>query len=80
MNERGVVSVQRRLYVAGWGDRTQAYGPTDMQRENFAIAQGDYLDIREALQKLFHTDLPELEQRLDDAGVPWTPGRSIPTR
>jgi hypothetical protein len=23
-------------------------------------------------------DLPALEQKLDDAGVPWTPGRSVP--
>ena len=80
MSEPGIVSVSQRLYVAGWGDRTQAFGPTDHQRENFEIAQDDYAEIRKALQQMFHVDLPDLQRRLDEAGVPWTPGRSIPAR
>ncbi|NND59676.1 MAG: glycosyl hydrolase [Gammaproteobacteria bacterium] len=78
MNDPGDTSIMRRLYVAGWGDRSQAFGPTAMQRENLEMARADYRRAREQLQQLFHSDLPALHAALDAAGVPWTPGRNIP--
>ena len=78
MNEPGPTPIDRRLYVAGWGDRTQAHGPTQTQRESLGIAKADYAEVREELERLFYRELPRLHERLDEAGVPWTPGRTIP--
>ena len=35
-------------------------------------------EIKTRLQALSETDLPALRKQLDSAGVPWTPGRSVP--
>jgi len=37
-----------------------------------------FADMVEELRQLVDVDLPHLEDRLEDAGVPWTPGRGVP--
>jgi hypothetical protein len=49
-----------------------------MHREVFAIAKRELADLKRDLNRLVETDLPALERRLDEAGVPWTPGRAVP--
>ena len=37
-----------------------------------------FAGIKTALNRIFNTDMPALRQAMDDAGVPWTPGRGVP--
>ncbi|MDH3589469.1 MAG: glycosyl hydrolase [Gammaproteobacteria bacterium] len=75
MGDPGPMPVDARIYVAGSGDRTSAHGPTQTQRTSLEIAEAEFAEVSGALDRLFDTDLPRLRQQLDQAGVPWTPGR-----
>ncbi|MBT8137604.1 MAG: glycosyl hydrolase [Gammaproteobacteria bacterium] len=75
LGDAGSVSIMSRIYDAGWGDRTSAHGPTSTNRRSLQIAQEQFNEARTSLDRLLDTDMPRLRQRLDDAGVPWTPGR-----
>ncbi len=75
MGDPGPVPVTDRIYVAGWGDRTSAHGPTQTQRDSFDIAKEEYADISGTLNRLIEVEFFGLKERLDEAGVPWTPGR-----
>ena len=44
-----------------------------------AIATQEFAAVREKLRALVDVDLKALEQALDEAGAPWTPGR-LPLR
>jgi photosystem II stability/assembly factor-like uncharacterized protein len=74
----GPVSISRRVQVVVFGNRYSTHGPTATHTRSLAIAEEEFADVRRQLDRLIETDLPALEQRLDAAGVPWTPGRSIP--
>lgn len=77
-NDPGPVSISARLSVVGMGLRMTFHGPTDTHREVYAIAKREYDEFKDQLSQIVDTELPELERRLDEAGLPWTPGRSIP--
>ena len=38
----------------------------------------DLAAVKQGLQRLIETDLEDIEQQLDAAGAPWSPGRQIP--
>jgi hypothetical protein len=78
LGDPGPVSITRRLEVAVTGNRLSTYGPTPTHRESFAIAGEEFAELRRDLDRLIDVDLPALEDRLDAAGVPWTPGRGVP--
>ena len=78
-NDPGPISISRRLAVASMGNSWSTYGPTPTHRRSMAIAGSEFGELGEALERILGTDLPALEEKLDAAGVPWTPGR-IPTR
>jgi photosystem II stability/assembly factor-like uncharacterized protein len=75
----GPVSVSRRISVATMGSRDSMYGPTPTHRESAEIAAEQFAELRQELRQLVEVELRELERRLEDAGVPWTPGRGLPT-
>jgi hypothetical protein len=77
-NDPGPVSISARLSAVGLGADYALSGPTAMHREVFAIAKRELADLKRDLNRLVETDLPALERRLDEAGVPWTPGRAVP--
>jgi hypothetical protein len=79
-NDPGPVSISRRLWVVEMGVEYSLHGPTAMHREMYDIATRAFADLRQELNRMIETDLPALERRLDDAGVPWTPGRAVPGR
>ena len=60
------------------GVRLSTYGPTPTHLRSFELAQQGLADVREGLTTLVEQDLPGLEERLEAAGVPWTPGRGVP--
>ncbi|MCH5374995.1 MAG: glycosyl hydrolase, partial [Planctomycetes bacterium] len=71
-------SVMRRAEIAYEGSLSSTYGPTQTHRQQYEIAAAEYKQMRKSLVSLLDTNLVQLKKKLDDAGVPWTPGRSIP--
>ncbi len=76
------------------GRRSEAVSPSPMQRvnaqlaatvpitatnkRNFAIAADEFTSILEELRQVIEVDLKKLEEEMEAAGAPWTPGRSLP--
>ena len=56
---------------------TNAYGPTQEQRESLSIARQAYDAVVAELDVLVNEEYAALKKALDDAKVPWTPGRGI---
>ena len=78
MGDAGPVPVARRLNVAGRGARTQAHGPTVTQRRSLQIAEDEYAAVYRELDNLINGEFDALQEALEKAGVPWTPGRGLP--
>ena len=55
------------------------HGPTGTHREQYRVAREAFSAMYPELQRLVETDLPALEGRLEEAGVPWTTGRALPS-
>ncbi len=54
-----------------------AYGPTPSQRTSYEIGKKLYADVVEELTALVDVEYAGLKEALDQAGVPWTPGRGV---
>ena len=52
--------------------------PTQTNRQQLALVVEQFGKLHPTLKKLLSEDLPALEQKLEDAGAPWTPGRRLP--
>ena len=76
----GPVSILRRLTVAVMGNRYSTYGPTPTHVRSVEIAVAEFVELRAELDRLLSVDLVELEKKLDEARVPWTPGRKVQGR
>jgi len=71
----GPVAVNDRL---GFGQATvggATYGPTRMHREQLDIGVAQLAELQAELATIVGESLPDLETKLDAAGVPWTPSR-----
>ncbi|UCC31983.1 MAG: hypothetical protein JSU86_06825, partial [Phycisphaerales bacterium] len=77
-SDPGPVSINRRLNVVRGSVGSTLHGPTAMHREAYSIAKRQVVGLKKELDQLVETELPDLERRLDESGVPWTPGRNIP--
>ncbi len=62
--------------VSGHWSTTSA--PTATHLRAFEIAATQLEEALEELREAVEVDLPALNAKLDDAGVPWTPGRKLP--
>jgi hypothetical protein len=76
----GPVSISRRVSVAKFGTFRSTYGPTPTHTRALEIAENEFETVKAALKQLLVTDLPALRSQLDEAGVPWTPGRGTTAR
>jgi len=76
--DSGPVSVSRRINVAQMGTSFSSYGPTPTHERSLEIAEQEFAGIKATLNQIFNTELPALRKALDEAGVPWTPGRGVP--
>jgi photosystem II stability/assembly factor-like uncharacterized protein len=54
------------------------YGPTQTQRQSYQIAVEEMGEASTELDRLIETDLRGLEEAMEQAGAPWTPGRAVP--
>jgi photosystem II stability/assembly factor-like uncharacterized protein len=78
MGEPRVPTVSDRLRVASRTDGQSDYGPTATHRRALEIASQEFSRIEPRLRQLLEADLPALEEKMEEAGVPWTPGRPLP--
>ena len=76
--DSGPVSVAKRINVAQMGTSFSSYGPTPTHERSLEIAEQEFTGIKAALDRIFNTELPALRKAMDEAGVPWTPGRGVP--
>jgi len=74
------ISIMDRAQSAYSGSLNSTYGPTKTHRQSHSIAADEYDELRSALVTLIDQDFARFKKKLDDAGVPWTAGRSIPKR
>ncbi len=71
-------TIDRRLRSASRGAMLSTYGPTPNHQQTLAIAQEELAEVKAGLSRLVEVDLPAFADKLDAAGVPWTPGRGVP--
>lgn len=71
-------TITRRLNVIKSGNEFSTYGPTPTHRRSLEIAQAEFAPLSQDLRRLLDVDLPALESKMEEAGVPWTPGRPLP--
>lgn len=74
-NEPTPPSIQERVGQIVWGGWGSTSEPTQTQRDGYAIASEIFPPVLESLQRLVDVDLNALEDDLEKAGAPWTPGR-----
>jgi photosystem II stability/assembly factor-like uncharacterized protein len=72
-------TISTRLRVASRTDGQSDYGPTAMHRRAFEIAAEEFAVVEPELRQLLEVELPALEEKMEAAGVPWTPGRPLPS-
>ena len=76
----GPVSISQRLSAAMMGTFRSSYGPTPTHVRSLEIAMSEFSEVKARLQEIHDTELPALRKQLDEAKVPWTPGRGVPGR
>ncbi|MGH9464573.1 MAG: glycosyl hydrolase, partial [Thermoanaerobaculia bacterium] len=79
LSEPAAPSVVGRLYQISFGSWSTRSGPTATHRRNLEIAETEYTAVSADLRRLLDTEIPAIEQALEAAGAPWTPGRKLPS-
>jgi hypothetical protein len=76
-SEPGLPGIRQRVgfAVSSWNVTAP---PTQTQRDAYEFASAEFENALRELRQIIETDLGALKKKLDDAGVPWTPGR-LPT-
>ncbi len=74
-NENTPMSISERVENIVDEQRFSLAPPTKTQQDTFAIAGQEFTQEAAKLRKLMDVDLKKLEEALDQAGAPWTPGR-----
>ncbi len=67
--------VRGRVSRVMWGTRSITTAPTQTQRESLDVAAGQFGPLLEELRSLVERDINNLENTLETAGAPYTPGR-----
>ena len=78
-NENVPVSIVQRVETIVGNEGASLQRPPGTDVQTFAIAGQEFAIEREKLRALVEVDLKAIEQALDAAGAPWTPGR-VPAR
>jgi hypothetical protein len=76
--DQGPVSISRRLEVAKMGTFRSTYGPTATHIRSMEIVELEFADIKAGIRRISEVEMPALREELNNAGVPWTPGRGVP--
>jgi hypothetical protein len=78
IGQPSVPTVSGRLRVASRTNGQSDYGPTATHRRAYEIASEEFARIEPQLRQILEMGLPALESKMEEAGVPWTPGRPLP--
>ena len=73
-------SLMSRLFssvTASWGNHLG--NPTRTQRQQMELAQQGFGNVLQAARATIEGDLRQMEAEAERQGVPWTPGRALPT-
>ncbi len=68
-------SIMSRINNAVYGTYRSTSAPTQTMRGQFRIAGEEFEPVLAKLKKLVEVDIKGLEQKMEEAGSPWTPGR-----
>ena len=71
----GIMSRIQQVIFGHWSSTS---APTATHRKNYEVAEAEFSQMLDDLRTLVEQDLVALEQRLEAAGAPWTPGRGVP--
>ena len=71
-------SIKERIEQVRSNQWRTTSAPTETQREAYRHAATEFAEVLAGLRTLIETDLAQLEDKLEAAGAPWTPGR-VPT-
>ena len=71
----GVMNRVQQIVRGHWSSTS---APTATHRKNYEIAAEEFSAVLDELRALVEIQLVALEERLEEAGVPWTPGRRVP--
>jgi hypothetical protein len=74
-SERTPMSITSRVNRIVGGQWTSTSAPTQTNRDAYDIASEEFTEVLTRLRRLIGDDLVQLEQDLEAAGGPWTPGR-----
>jgi hypothetical protein len=78
-SEAAMPGIQGRIRTVIFGSMSSTHAPTATQRQGYDIAAALFTDIYDDLKQLVEVDLPAFQGQLEAAGVPWTPGRGLPS-
>lgn len=74
-NEPTPPAIVDRVQGIVYGHWTSTAAPTQTHRNAYQIAAEEFTAVLEGLRVLIEADLKNLEDKLESAGAPWTPGR-----
>jgi hypothetical protein len=77
-NEPAMPGITSRIRSIVSGSYSSTSAPTATQREGYEIVAAEFEAIYDELSQIVERDLPAFQDRLEAAGVPWTPGRGMP--
>jgi len=71
-------TIQDRLQAAQIGTQMSTYGPTPNHKRTLRIAEEQFAELRDKLNRMKDERIPAFQDKLIEAGAPWTPGQEIP--
>jgi hypothetical protein len=74
-NEPVPSSINERVQAIMEGERFSISKPTQTHVEDYDIAAAEFADQLSKLHVLVESELAKLENNMEAAGAPWTPGR-----
>ncbi len=67
-----------RFWQIVFGHWSSTSAPMATHHRNYETAAAEFSEMLDDLRALVEGDLVALEEKLEAAGAPWTPGRAIP--
>ncbi len=77
-NESDYPGFAGRVRTMMFGAMASYEGPTGTHRNQYEVVDEEFSEALESLREILETAIPGLQDKLDSAGAPWTPGRKIP--
>ncbi|MGB7328570.1 MAG: hypothetical protein WBD31_27080, partial [Rubripirellula sp.] len=77
-NEPELPGISSRIRTMMFGAMGSLEGPTGTHERQYDIARQQYEAVLGDLKELVDQSIPAINEKLDEAGAPWTPGRKIP--